>query len=115
MHSVDDVDTVGCGVRDLLLHEAPEARQVCSDAGDAHDGALCRGVAPGLVVTGEDAHVAAADKLLVVQAEQGVGRRQELRVENDFDPVRPVVEQLTPPEGVHHRVDRVFRLEEHAL
>ena len=61
VHPVDDVDSVGLRVGDLLLHEAAEAGEVRGDGGDAHDGALGRGVAPRLVVAGEHAHVAACE------------------------------------------------------
>ena len=47
---------------DLLLHEAPEAGEVCGDGGDAHDGALGRRVAPRLVVRREHAHVTPCNK-----------------------------------------------------
>lgn len=66
------VDAVGHGVGDVLLHETPETRQVRCYAGDAHDGALGGGVAPGLVVAGEDAQVATADEFFVVEPKEGV-------------------------------------------
>ena len=56
--------------------------EVCRHGGYTHDGALCRRVAPRLVVGWKHAHVTAAHKLLVVHAEQRVGVRQELRVEH---------------------------------
>lgn len=37
---VDNVDSVGLGVLDVVLHEAAEAGQVGRDAGDAHHSAL---------------------------------------------------------------------------
>ena len=37
---VDDVDAVGLGVLDVVLHETAEAGQVGCDAGDAHHSAL---------------------------------------------------------------------------
>ena len=40
MVPVDDVDAVGLGVLDVVLHEAAEAGQVGRDAGDAHHSAL---------------------------------------------------------------------------
>ena len=72
---------------------------LASIPGDAHDGALCGGVAPGLVVAGEDAHVAAPHEVVVVQPEQRVGGGQELGVEDYLHPVRTVVEQLAPGQG----------------
>ena len=66
------------------LDEAAEAREVGGDGGDAEGGALGRGVAPGLVVGGEDAHVAAPHKLLVTQAQQRVVGVEEVGVENNL-------------------------------
>lgn len=53
--TIDDVDSVGFRVGDVLLHEAPEARQVGRDARNPHDGALGRRVAPRLVVRRKNA------------------------------------------------------------
>ena len=49
--SVDDVDAVALRVLDVLPHEAAEPGQVGGHIRDAHDGALGRRVAPGLVIT----------------------------------------------------------------
>ena len=46
VHSINDVDSVGLGVNDVVLHEAAEAGQVGGDRGDAHHGALSWSVAP---------------------------------------------------------------------
>ena len=45
-----------------------------------HDGALGRGVAPGLIVTREDPEVATPHELRVVYVEEWRGGREELRV-----------------------------------
>ena len=66
MHSVDDVDSVRLGIRNLLLHETTEPGKVGCDAGDSHDRAFCGGVTPRFVVGGENAHVTTANKLLVI-------------------------------------------------
>ena len=50
VHSINDVDAVGLGVDDVLLHEAAEARQIGGDRGDAHHGTLSRGVAPKNII-----------------------------------------------------------------
>ena len=49
--SVDDVDAVALRVLDVFPHEAAEPGQVGGHIRDAHDGALCRRVTPGLVIT----------------------------------------------------------------
>ena len=59
VHPVHNIDSVGLRIGDLFLHEAPEPGEVGGDGRDSHDGALSRGVAPGLVVAREHAHVAA--------------------------------------------------------
>ena len=48
----------------MLLHEATEPGQICSNTWDTHDGTLGGGVAPGLVVGGEHAHMATAHEFL---------------------------------------------------
>lgn len=48
--------------------------------------------------------MATTDELLVVQAEDGVVRVQEVRVEDDFDTVGSVVEELHAPDLVQNRV-----------
>ena len=66
----------------MLLHEAAEATEVGADGWDAHDGTLSRRVPPRLIVRGEHAHVTAPHEVLVVQAEERVGRVEELGVED---------------------------------
>ena len=85
----------------MFFHEAAESGQVGRDAGYAHDGALCRRVAPRLVVGGEHSHVAATDKLVILQAEQRVGGRQELGMEDDLDTVRTLIEQLASSKSIN--------------
>lgn len=70
---VDDVDAVAHRISYVLLHEAPEARQVRGDARYAHYRALGRRVTPRLVVRREDAQVATPHEFLVVEAEQRIG------------------------------------------
>jgi len=83
--TIHDVDAVGLGIADVFLHEATETGQVGGHAGNSHHRALGGGVTPGLVVRGEDTQVAATDELLVVDSEQGIGRREELRMEDHLD------------------------------
>ena len=81
-------------VRIGLGHVAPEARQVARDRRNAQGHALQGRVAPGLVDAGEDAQVAAADELVVLDAPQRVHRIDELRVVDDLDPVVLLVPQV---------------------
>ena len=53
--------------------------------GRGKGGALTRGVAPGLVVGREHAHMAATDELSVIHSEQRVSGGQELRMENNLE------------------------------
>lgn len=71
-------------IADLIPHETAKARQVCGQAGNAHDGAFGRGVAPWLVVAGKHAKMAATNKVLIVEAEKRVSRVQKLRMENNL-------------------------------
>ena len=66
---------------------------------DAHDGALSGGVAPRLVIGGENSHVAAAHKVVVVEAKQGIRRGEKLGVENHLDAISPLIEQLAPADA----------------
>jgi len=75
--SIDDVDAIGGGLLDVLLHEAAEAAQIGRHGGNAHHCALGRGVAPRLVVRGEHPEMAATHKVLIVQTDQGRDRREE--------------------------------------
>lgn len=52
--TIDDVNSVGLWISDVLLHEATEARQVCRDTWNAHHGAFSWCVAPWLVVRWEN-------------------------------------------------------------
>lgn len=104
--SVHNVNAIGLGLVDVLLHEAAKAGEVGGDAGDAHHSALSwgeeddklelmhvfcdwhmpltRSVAPWLIVGREDSQVTASDKLLIVQAKQRIGWVQELRMEDNL-------------------------------
>ncbi|KAH6611194.1 hypothetical protein Trco_001214 [Trichoderma cornu-damae] len=109
---VHNVDAVVAGVFNQLLHVAPEAGEVGGDARHTHDRAFGWSVAPWLVIRREDAQVAAAHKVIIVQRQHGVGRVQKLRVEDDLDAVRRVVEQLHPANLVQ---DGIFAVVEHVV
>ena len=49
---------------------------------NSHDGALSWRVPPRLIIGGENAHVAAPHKVIVVEAKQGVGRGKKLGMEH---------------------------------
>ena len=102
--SVHHVYPVTLRLDHVLLYEAAEAREVGSDGGDPHDGALGRGVAPRLVVAWEHSQVTATDKLLVTETQQGIVVIEELWVEDNLDSVLWIVEQVTSLKGRHHGV-----------
>ncbi|KAL8419057.1 hypothetical protein RB594_002311 [Gaeumannomyces avenae] len=102
--AIYNVDAVVARVLNQLLHVAAKARQVGRDAGHTHDGALGRRVSPRLIVGRKDAQMRAAHKVVVVQRQHRVGRVQELRVEDDLDTVRGVVEQLHASDLVQNGV-----------
>ena len=86
------------------LNEASKPREVGGDGGHAHDGALGRGVAPGLVVAGEHAEVAATHKLLVAQTEQRVVRVQKVGMEYNLDPVLGAVQETASLQSLQDRI-----------
>ena len=88
----------------MLRNEAPKAGEVGGDGGNAHHRALRRRVAPRLVVAGKDAQVAAADKVVVADGEEGTGGVEKLRVEDDLDAVGALVEELRPANVLQHLV-----------
>jgi hypothetical protein len=51
--------------------------------------------------------VATSHKVLVLEPEQGIGGRQKLRMENDFDSVVTIVKQLAASQGAHDGVGSV--------
>ena len=88
----------------LYLNEASKPGEISGDGGDAHDGALGGGVAPGLVVAGEHAEVAAPHKLLIAQTKQRVVRVQEVRMEDDLDPVLGAVQEAASLKRLDDRI-----------
>lgn len=68
---VHDVDPIGCWVSNMFLHETAKSREVCGYTGNAHHSTLSWSVAPGLIVRWEYTKVAASNKLLIVQGQQG--------------------------------------------
>jgi hypothetical protein len=51
------------------------------------------------------------NEFVVIQGKHGVGRVQELGVENNLDTVRGVVEKLYPADLVQNRVRQVIGLD----
>lgn len=85
--TIHDIDTVVARVLNEFLHVAAESREVGGDAWYTHHSAFCRSVAPRLVVRSEDAQMGAAHKVIVIERQHGVGRAQELGMENNLDSV----------------------------
>src|SRR5580693_6682725 len=92
------------GVGDVVLDVGAEAAEIGGHGGEAKGGAFHGGVTPGFVVAGEDAHVAAADELLVVQVQQRAGGSDELGVKDDLYGVVLRVEQIPMTEMLENGV-----------
>ena len=92
----------------MLLDEAAEAGEVGGDAGDTHDGTLGGGVAPGLVVGREHAHVAASDELFVVETNQRIVTVQKVRMEDDFYSVLWIIEHVASLQRLNDWVFVIF-------
>ena len=110
--TVHDIDTVVARVLNELLHVAAKSRKVGGDAWYTHNRAFCRSVTPRLIVRREDTQMGAAHKVIVVKRQHGVGRAQELGMENNLDAVRGMVEELYPADLVQNRV---FMVVEHVV
>lgn len=54
--TINDVDSVRLRVSDVFLHEATEARQICGDTRNSHDGAFCWCVTPRFIVRRENTY-----------------------------------------------------------
>lgn len=102
--AVHNVDTIVARVLNKLLHVASETRKVGGNAGNTHNRTLGRGITPRLVVRGKDTQMATSHEIIVVQGKDRVGGVQELRVENNLDTVRRVVEELNPSDLVQNGV-----------
>ena len=111
--AVEHTDALVIAVWNMTADVCAETAQVCRDGGDTHRHTFHRRVAPGLVVAGEDAHVAAADQLLVIQMNQRTGRRDKLRMEHHLHRIIRAVEQMAMAEMFKHRigciVDQIVR------
>ena len=64
-------------------------------------------VSPRLVVAREDSQVTAANKLLVVHGQQGARALQELRMEDHFDAIVSVVEELAFSQSAQNGIDSI--------
>lgn len=102
--SINNVDSVGHGIGNVLLYETTETRQVGRDRGNAHDCTLGRSVAPRLVVGGENAQMAASDKIIVADGKQWTSRAKKFRMENDFDAIGSIVEELRTTNVLEHQI-----------
>ena len=102
--TVDNVDAVVLSILNQLLHVATEAGQVGGDRWHTHDSALGGSVTPGFVVRAEDTHVGATNEVVVIDGKHGVGRAQELGVEDNLDAVRRLVEKLAASDLVENGI-----------
>jgi hypothetical protein len=69
-----------------------------------HDRALCWSITPRFVVAGEDAKVAATDKLFVIETKDRVVRVEEIGMEYNLDAIVVVVEELHPADLAENRI-----------
>src|SRR6185437_592551 len=84
-----------------------EAAQIGRHRRQAQRDAFHRRVAPRLVVAGENAHVAAAHELLVIEADDRAGRADELRMENHLYRIVGGVEKMPMAEVPKHWVTAI--------
>ena len=64
-------------------------------------------VSPRFVVAWEDSQVTTANKLFIIHGQQGAGALQELRMEDDFDTIVSVVEELTLSQSAQNGIDSI--------
>lgn len=69
-----------------------------------HDGAFCRGITPGFIITREHTQMTPSHKLLIIQSQNGIIRVQEIRMEHDLDSVAARVEELDATDLAEDRV-----------
>lgn len=92
----------------MLSYKAPKTRKISRHRGNAHNGALGGRIAPGLIVGWKDAQVAATDKVIVANGQQGTSRVEKLRVKDDLDTVRALVKELRTANVLEDQVRSVI-------
>lgn len=111
--TVDNVDAVGLRVANMFLHEAPEAGEVCGDAGNAHHRAFRWRVAPRLVIGRKDAwkrsilwescamtkiffltQMTPTHEFIVLESKQWIRGVQEFGMENNLHTIIHAVEEI---------------------
>lgn len=102
--TINNVNAVRLRIGDMFVHEAPKTGKVSSNGRNSHDRALRWRITPGFIVRWENAQMAAADKLFVIQAEQRIRRAQKLRMEDDLYAVIDRVEHVAATNSAQHRV-----------
>ena len=102
VNAVHDVDAVLLGVGEALAHVARKACEVGGHGGDAAERALCGCVPPGLVVGAEDAEVAPADKVGVVEGKDWTCGGKEFWVIDNLNPIVGHVEELDTTEMIQN-------------
>ena len=91
---VDHVDPVRGGIDHVLLDEASEAGEVGGDGGNAHDCALGRCVASKFVIGQKHTHVAASDKLFIIQTDQRIVVVQKIWMKDNLDSILWIIEHV---------------------
>uniref|UniRef100_A0A182M2J6 Uncharacterized protein n=1 Tax=Anopheles culicifacies TaxID=139723 RepID=A0A182M2J6_9DIPT len=102
MAPIDDVDAVRFRICHVLVHEAPESRQIRGDARYTHHCTFGRCVSPWFVVGWKHTKMATAYEFFIVQPKQWVGRVEELGMEHDFHTIVLGVEEMTSTDRIQH-------------
>jgi len=83
---------------DVISSQRQSSRQ------GTYNGAFCGSVSPWLIVTREHTEMAAANKLFVIQTQNGVVAIQKIWVEDNLDTIAAIVEELHPANLVENRI-----------
>ena len=93
--SVNNINTIGLWISDMLFHEATKPGEIGCDAWNTHDCAFSWRIAPWFIVGRKHTQVAAAHELFIIHCKQRAGALQELGMEDYFDTVCSLVEKFT--------------------
>lgn len=98
--TIDNINTMLLRILNVSLDVVGETSEIGGDGRHSHDEALSGSVTPRLVVRGEDTHVAAAHKVVIVDGEDGRIHIEELRVVDDLDAVVVAVDKVASLEMI---------------
>ena len=82
------------GIDHMVLDDTSEAGEVCGDGRYAHDCTLGRCVASKFVIGQKHTHVAASDKLFIIQTDQRIVVVQKIWMKDNLDSILWIIEQV---------------------